>query len=158
MKSLARNLGRSIIEKSASSGRRMKENESFTLLSLLAPIDKSELEELHESAMKQIPIYAIMSHRIDATSKADVSVAGKIFLSEIASGNPGNAVMLSAVVAELSEDGTRPVSLNDIIEAFPMLVPTSEIFGEVWDTQKGGTHDGMAYDNALDHAWAWNNA
>lgn len=155
MNSLARTLGRSIIEKTATLGRPMSEDECFTLFALASPIESEKMDDIHVEMMGKHPIYAILHHRIAATTKADVSVTAKLFLAEIASGNPGNAVMLAAVIADLSENGTRTVELSDIIDAFPMAVPTSEVFGEAWDTQKGGKHDGVAYDNALDHAWAW---
>ena len=153
MSSLARTIGRRIIDNTKTQGRPMTEVESRTVIGIGLYYGNTEV--LHEK-MKQSFIYAILDSRIEQMFGGDICPLAKTFVAGLTGGNPGNAVLYAAVMCELSEGGTRRVEITDMINAFPYNVPSDKVLSSAWDSQKGMTGpDGDRVDNALDHKWAW---
>ena len=162
MTSFARSLGRTLIEDTAKRGRPMNEKESHLLIMLgmmdnrmMGAGDPAHLNAIHEDAMRQSFTYRILTDRIAVTTAASVDVIARLFLAQLAEGSPGKAVLMAAVVAELSEDGTRKVTLDTVVKAFPWNVPSDDVMETAWQLQKSKTYEGTYFDNALDGKWAW---
>lgn len=155
MPTLAQNTGQFIIDASLKQGRPLNDNEGKTLIGLMLNPERANAPELEDELMKVSPIFAILTSRIKHHAAANVSLAARVFLSELAGGSPGNAVLYVAVCAAIAKGSDKVIELVDIVDAFPMAVPTTEILHEAWDDQKGGEHGGQRYDNGLDMSWAW---
>lgn len=130
----------------------MTEDESKTLMGVL--FFNGDMQELHEN-MQSSFIYKIIDARIKATFNGEVSTLAKAFVTKLTGGSPGNAVLYTAVLCELSEGGTRPVGVSDLVNAFPFNVPAEAVLMAAWESQKGITRNDRYHDNALDATWAW---
>jgi hypothetical protein len=93
----------------------------------------------------------VLSKRLEVClPEVTVEPRAKLWLLTL-SDRPGQVVMLAAVVAHLATMVGKNVTLNTLIErAFPMHVPSEEVYKAMWDKQKD--KDG---NNLLDVASSW---
>lgn len=150
----AREFGKKLIDQTAATGKPMTEKQARNFAMLVLIPEGADLSPLKE-AMEHDLIYLIISSRLALfLSEVEVDLKALMWLIGLSCGNPGNAVMLTTVLAYLANESDNKITMEGLVKVFPFAVPTKEVFGLLWGTQKCAAKF-PASDNKLDASESW---
>jgi hypothetical protein len=100
----------------------------------------------------------VLMKRLNCAPKDMLFDPGMVALACIMSTNVGRAVLWAWTLFRRTVELSRPYTLSDFADDFPMGPPTDDGQREIWDAQKGdfpASIFGWATDNALDVRETW---
>jgi hypothetical protein len=146
----------SFLDVPPSERRPMTEDETKSFMSaILADLQDNKPGDF--SNIEGTLTYATIVHRLK-TAGVNLSVGGLLGLVAWTNGRPGDMVMWAYTASQIAKSsGTKLITCNDLVEAFPFGIPTEEARKKIWEAQKvpfDEIKNGMS-DNYLDMLEFW---
>jgi hypothetical protein len=146
----------SFLDVPPSERRPMTEDETKNFMSaIIADMQDSKPGDF--SKLEGTLPHATIVHRLKSAG-IDLSLGGLLGMVAWTSDRPGDMVMWAYTASQIAKtSGTKLITCNDLVDAFPFGIPTEEARKKIWDAQKipaEKRENGMS-DNYLDMLEFW---
>lgn len=120
--------------------------------------DLRDLRSVEAEPLKGTIMYATIIHRLHNWGNVDLTQGALAVLLAWSTGRPGDMVMWAYTTKCLARElGKNLITVDDLVNAFPMGIPTDQAREQIWREQKIAMADrkNITIDNLFDLPETW---